>query len=183
MGDGMDKFTVHWHPNSKEARMTDTTERINHPQHYGGDTLYEVIKIVEARRLDMSEGTALKYLVRAGKKDPAALVEDLKKARWYIERVRCRGALTKRKHGPQAYTDMLIIEGLGLEDVHPVEDAEGKLQGRRRANRRGRAVMNLLRREYAAALTWVDELIAHPTEDVRSEAFCLALDAAHANKA
>jgi hypothetical protein len=30
-------------------------------------------------------GTAVKYLWRHGEKDPAATIEDLKKARWYID--------------------------------------------------------------------------------------------------
>lgn len=28
----------------------------------------------------------IKYLVRAGRKDPAKLIEDLEKARWYLDR-------------------------------------------------------------------------------------------------
>lgn len=62
-------------------------EMVNHPSHYGGaDNAYEAIKIIEALELDFHTGNALKYLVRAGKKDPAKELEDLKKAAWYIYR-------------------------------------------------------------------------------------------------
>lgn len=61
-------------------------ESINHPQHYGGDTVYEVIKVIEAWKLDFPLGNAVKYIARAGKKDPDKELEDLKKARFYLER-------------------------------------------------------------------------------------------------
>lgn len=56
----------------------------NHPQHYGGDTTYEVIKVIRAWGLGFSLGNAVKYIGRAGKKDPAKHLEDLRKAVWYI---------------------------------------------------------------------------------------------------
>lgn len=60
-------------------------EAVDHPSHYGGkDNPYEVIKIIEA--LGLGEGNCLKYIARAGKKDPAKLVEDLEKGRWYLDR-------------------------------------------------------------------------------------------------
>ena len=61
-------------------------EQINHPQHYGGDTVYEVIKVIEAWGLGFHDGNAVKYIARAGKKDPAKTIDDLKKARWYLDR-------------------------------------------------------------------------------------------------
>jgi len=60
---------------------------INHPNHYGGaDNQYEVIKIIEALNLDFHTGNAIKYLIRAGKKDPTKELEDLRKAAWYVYR-------------------------------------------------------------------------------------------------
>lgn len=58
---------------------------VNRPAHYnlGG---VEVISAIEAWGLNYHRGNAVKYVARAGKKDPAREVEDLKKARWYIER-------------------------------------------------------------------------------------------------
>ncbi len=59
---------------------------MNHPAHYGGDTAYEAIKIIEALGLNFHTGNALKYLVRAGKKPGVSAAEDLRKAIWYLNR-------------------------------------------------------------------------------------------------
>jgi hypothetical protein len=59
-------------------------EKVNHPSHYGGDTVYEHIKVVEAWGLNYALGNATKYIARAGKKT-ANPIEDLKKAQWYIQ--------------------------------------------------------------------------------------------------
>ena len=62
-------------------------EKVNHPAHYGGaDNPYEAIKVIEAWGLGFYLGNTVKYISRAGKKDAAAEVEDLKKARWYLDR-------------------------------------------------------------------------------------------------
>jgi translation initiation factor 2B subunit (eIF-2B alpha/beta/delta family) len=59
---------------------------IDHPDHYGGkENTYEAIKVIEAYNLNFSLGNVIKYVLRAGKKS-SDTVEDLKKARWYIER-------------------------------------------------------------------------------------------------
>jgi hypothetical protein len=58
---------------------------VNHPGHYGGeDNPYEAIKVVEAWGLDFHLGNVVKYISRAGKKGD--VLEDLKKARWYLDR-------------------------------------------------------------------------------------------------
>jgi hypothetical protein len=63
------------------------TEKINHPQHYGGThNPYEAIKVIEAWELGFNLGNVVKYISRAGKKDPAKELEDLKKALWYLQR-------------------------------------------------------------------------------------------------
>jgi len=65
-------------------------EAVDHPDHYGGkDNLYEAIKIMKATMSDeefrgFCKGSAIKYLVRAGKKDPEKIVEDYNKAAWYL---------------------------------------------------------------------------------------------------
>lgn len=62
------------------------TESVNHPAHYGGkDDPYEHIKVVQAWGLNYQLGNCTKYIARAGKKDPAKLLEDLKKARFYLD--------------------------------------------------------------------------------------------------
>ncbi len=64
-------------------------EMVNGPQHYGGaDNPYEVIKVCEAWGLDKDAYlfNVVKYVARAGKKDPQKELEDLKKAVFYLER-------------------------------------------------------------------------------------------------
>lgn len=64
-------------------------ESVNHPSHYGGDTTYEAIKVIHAWGLDFCLGNTVKYIARAGKKDPGKEIEDLKKAAWYLnERIK-----------------------------------------------------------------------------------------------
>ncbi|NOT95436.1 MAG: DUF3310 domain-containing protein [Nitrospira sp.] len=63
------------------------SDQVNHPQHYGGkDNPYEAIKVIEAWGLGFCLGNTVKYLARAGKKSAATELEDLKKARWYLDR-------------------------------------------------------------------------------------------------
>lgn len=59
-------------------------DNVNHPSHYGGDTTYETIKVIEAWDLGFHLSNTLKYLSRAGKKGDE--LEDLRKAQWYLER-------------------------------------------------------------------------------------------------
>ena len=59
--------------------------KVNHPAHYGGDTVYEVIKVIDAWGLNFACGNAVKYIARAGKKDEENLVTDLEKAIWYLQ--------------------------------------------------------------------------------------------------
>ena len=64
-------------------------EMVNHPSHYGGeDNKYEVIKVCEAwdLHLDAYLFNVVKYVARAGKKDPVKEIEDLKKAAFYLNR-------------------------------------------------------------------------------------------------
>jgi len=62
-------------------------DSVNHPSHYGGeDNTYEAIKVIEAWGLDFCLGNVVKYISRAGKKDPSKELEDLKKAVWYLDR-------------------------------------------------------------------------------------------------
>jgi hypothetical protein len=55
------------------------------PAHYQGFSGgAEVIDITEC--LPFNTGNAVKYLARAGRKDPARHLEDLQKAAWYVRR-------------------------------------------------------------------------------------------------
>lgn len=61
---------------------------VNRPAHYTftDDPAYEPIKVIEAWALGFCLGNTVKYVARAGRKDAAKEVEDLRKARWYLDR-------------------------------------------------------------------------------------------------
>ncbi len=58
-------------------------DNINKPKHYQGNGM-EAIDVIESFELDFNLGNAIKYILRAGKKDDKN--QDLKKACYYIER-------------------------------------------------------------------------------------------------
>lgn len=60
-----------------------TKEAVNHPEHYQSKNL-EVIDVIESFELNFSLGNVIKYILRAGKKHNR--IEDLQKAKWYLER-------------------------------------------------------------------------------------------------
>lgn len=60
-------------------------DSVNHPQHYGGDTTYEAIKVITAWDLDFCLGNTVKYICRTGKKDGSDPLIDLKKAKFYLD--------------------------------------------------------------------------------------------------
>ena len=60
-------------------------DAVNHPAHYTDGSI-EVIDFIEDKKLPYHLGNAVKYIARAGKKDPDKEAEDLKKAVWYLNR-------------------------------------------------------------------------------------------------
>ena len=79
------------------------TDAVEHPKHYtnlkvwatrpiSGEDVFvtlECIELVEALKLGFHLGNVQKYLFRAGRSDgraKGAVLEDLKKARWYLDR-------------------------------------------------------------------------------------------------
>ena len=61
------------------------SDPVNHPSHYGGENNpYEAIKVIEAWGLGFNLGNTAKYIARAAHK--GRRVEDLKKARFYLDR-------------------------------------------------------------------------------------------------
>ena len=60
-------------------------DAVNHPSHYT-DGKIEVIDYIEDKKLNYHLGNSVKYISRAGKKDPSKKIEDLKKAQWYLNR-------------------------------------------------------------------------------------------------
>jgi len=65
-------------------------DNINHPKHYNSGKI-EAIEAIEDWNLGFHLGNVVKYISRAGKKDPNKRLEDLKKALWYLQREIDRG--------------------------------------------------------------------------------------------
>lgn len=59
------------------------TDMVNHPKHYTFGNI-EVIDVLEDWKLGLHEAMVVKYIARA--KYKANELEDLKKARWYLDR-------------------------------------------------------------------------------------------------
>jgi len=59
------------------------SDPVNHPAHYNAGTM-EVIDAIEGLQLGFHAGNVVKYVARYKHKGG---VEDLKKARWYLDRL------------------------------------------------------------------------------------------------
>ncbi len=69
----------------REMRQKAEPDPVNHPSHYKHPSGIECIDVVE--HLPFLRGNAIKYLWRAGEKGGRVQqIEDLRKAKWYIER-------------------------------------------------------------------------------------------------
>lgn len=60
-------------------------DAVNHPPHYNIGKI-EVIEAIEDWKLEYHLGNAVKYIARAGRKNPEKITEDLEKANWYLRR-------------------------------------------------------------------------------------------------
>ena len=60
-------------------------EFVDHPDHYNKGSI-EVIDFIEDWEFNFNRGSAIKYICRAGIKDPNKEMEDLEKVIWYIQR-------------------------------------------------------------------------------------------------
>lgn len=60
-------------------------DRVNSPAHYNEGSI-EVIDYIEDQKLCFYLGNAVKYISRAGRKDPDRYTEDLEKAIWYLRK-------------------------------------------------------------------------------------------------
>ena len=70
-------------PEVNRAEMPTEEDVINHPSHYTRGNI-EVIDFIEDQQLPYHLGNVIKYIARAGHKGDK--LEDLKKARWYLDR-------------------------------------------------------------------------------------------------
>lgn len=60
-----------------------TNDPVNHPSHYTKGKI-EVADFIADQKLNFDRGNAVKYVCRAGSKDPDKEIQDLEKAIWYI---------------------------------------------------------------------------------------------------
>ena len=70
-------------PEVKAVELPKQEDVINHPSHYTRGKI-EVIDFIEDQQLPYHLGNVIKYIARAGYKGDK--LEDLKKARWYLDR-------------------------------------------------------------------------------------------------
>lgn len=68
---------------SSESKPLPEQSSVNHPSHYNMGK-YEVIDVINDWNLNFQKGNAIKYIARAGHKDPSKEIEDLEKALFYI---------------------------------------------------------------------------------------------------
>lgn len=68
---------------STDKKHNPTSNVIDHPSHYNRGKI-EVIDFIEDQGLSFHLGNVIKYIARAGSKGDK--LEDLKKARWYLDR-------------------------------------------------------------------------------------------------
>ena len=72
-------------PNVCNECLDEEEDVVNNPSHYT-DGKIEVIDFIEDKKLGFHLANAVKYISRAGKKDPSKTKQDIDKAIWYLER-------------------------------------------------------------------------------------------------
>ena len=66
--------------------MSENLSEILSPKHYKSKNGLEAIDVIETWSLNYHLGNAVKYIIRAGRKDDSTVEEDLNKAIWYLKR-------------------------------------------------------------------------------------------------
>lgn len=64
--------------------LSPANDPVNHPAHYTAYKNLEIIDLTE--QMNFCRGNAVKYIARAGIKNPETEIEDLEKAVWYLNR-------------------------------------------------------------------------------------------------
>ena len=74
-----------------EEAAISVNETVNHPAHYKSlpatcDNCEKPIECISVvRHMNFNRGNAIKYIWRAGAKNPNTIIEDLQKAIWYLQ--------------------------------------------------------------------------------------------------
>lgn len=81
-----DKSKYKYEIDNGSIKILENSDSVSNPSHYvhGWSNGAEVIDLTE--HLSFCAGNVVKYVCRAGRKDPDKHVEDLEKARWYLDR-------------------------------------------------------------------------------------------------
>ncbi len=100
-----------------------THDSIHRPAHYAEGRIYEPIAVIEDWDLNYRLGNTVKYISRAGRKQNA--LEDLKKARWYLDRE--IDQLELNQEPPTDYEQVLTFYGQTQDDsvAWPESDGSG----------------------------------------------------------
>lgn len=80
-----DPTTFAWDEIGNSIRLSEPeNDVVNHPSHYTAYKGVEIIDITE--QMNFNLGNVVKYVTRAGLKSKDTEIEDLSKAKWYLER-------------------------------------------------------------------------------------------------
>ena len=66
-----------------DNKPAESHDKISHPAYYTQGI--EAAEYIASHKMDFFTGNIVKYITRAGLKDPATKREDLLKARWYLD--------------------------------------------------------------------------------------------------
>ena len=80
MSNASDEVITKWYKAFFPEQYVDS---VNHPSHYNKGKI-EVADFIADQKLNFDRGNAVKYVCRAGSKDPEKEIQDLEKAIWYI---------------------------------------------------------------------------------------------------
>lgn len=88
--ENVNEVNARWMQLSTKTNKVEPADNVNHPQHYQSKSGLETIDVIEAFTEDLvggeatNTGNVLKYMCRWKSKNG---LEDLKKARWYLDRL------------------------------------------------------------------------------------------------
>ncbi len=103
-------------------------EEIDHPSHYRPDGI-EAIAVIEDWNLNFSLGSVVKYICRFNRKKLANPLDDLLKARWYLDRYieRVQGCLEPKAKTSATKEDLAKETGQAKDFTKTLEVDRGKI--------------------------------------------------------
>lgn len=77
-------YSMYFAEDELQSEGAAANDDVNHPSHYTSYKGIEVIQLTE--QMNFNRGNSVKYVARAGLKNPETEIQDLEKAKWYLER-------------------------------------------------------------------------------------------------